>query len=321
MRIQTFIIIIFLTFGLFAEKNVTVDNTVNKFFNDLNYGTDNYHRSGFSLDKSSVIPEKAKKSWKSTPLLTYRIIDNGAASKKIRDSLFESQILEKRKYIVRLFDEKSELLIEKKSSPKPSDILREGGLDKNDYKVIAENYLSAIDEFNGKIEVENIAFETSECLDCNDDFYNQEHISGIYIRFRRLFQGGIVRRGISKVVVKLDPDGSLRSLKSKWPEFKENKAVENKISYCKSINDLVDELANNNKAHLVGNMTTWEIDEYNLSGAAKAWIPVYDSNENVILIPSISYIVEVYFGEHLTTRILDYPLSETYINQFIKCDM
>ena len=49
--------------------------------------------------------------------------------------------------------------------------------------------------------------------------YGQEKINKIRLRFRRIFNGGIVLRNISYVYLILDGKGDPISLEIKWPRF------------------------------------------------------------------------------------------------------
>jgi hypothetical protein len=299
--------VLFLTVSLFA-KDVLVDEKVQNFINDINATEDLYHRSGLANDKKDTLSSQARKSWNNSLQYNYKVIHSGGVVEKIKDELFSGNNLDNKNFIVKLFSNKSTLLVEKKSSPRPTDIMDEEYFSKENYIDMSKSYLPGINDLEGSVELENVAYETSKCDDCDDQFYRQERISGIYVRFRRIFEGGIVGGNISKILIKMDPDGSLRKLKIEWPEFQKINKEENSMSFENNISYVINELSTNENAHVVSNMTSLSINSYEINGAAKAWIPIRNDNE-IIITPAVSYMLNVFLSDDsVVKKIVNYPL-------------
>lgn len=313
MKFIVILLVLFTSLSLFAKKDVSVSEKVQSFFYDINSSTDSYHRSGASLENEESIPVQAKKSWNNGIKHNYKVIESMVVVEKIRDRLFSEKKCSKKDLIVKSFDKKSTLLIEKKSSPKPANIIPAGNFSKEDYVEIAKSYISGLKDLDDSIEVDNVAFETSKCSDCEESFYRQEQISGIYIRLRRVFEGGLVRGDTSKILIKLDPDGSLRKLKIKWPEFQKIEKDEAPATFDENIFHLIDDLSNNDTAHVVSDKAALEIISYEIDGAAKAWISFVKDGET-ILTPAVSYKLNVLLGdETVVSKIVDCPLMPSYL--------
>ncbi|HSW60543.1 MAG TPA: hypothetical protein VLJ60_07060, partial [bacterium] len=135
------------------------------------------------------------------------------------------------------------------------------------------------------------------------------------VRFRRIFNGGIVRGNISKISIKLDPDGSLRNMRIEWPEFQEVADSLDLMSFEENLSILVTGLSSDKGTHVVLSSTaTLEIDGYEIDGAAKAWLPVEKDGE-ILIIPGMSYKLNVFVtgDEPVLTKIVDYPLVPDFV--------
>lgn len=313
MRIIIVFFVLFINISLFAEKEVVVDEKVQAFLYDMNSSSDLYHRSGLVYNKNENAPESAKKSWNSDKKYNYMVLESVATCEKMKKHLFSEKNLNTKNFNIKSFDKKSTLLVEKKASPKPSDIIPAGSFSKEDYVNIALSYISGIKDLDEAVEIESVAFETSRCPDCEEPFYKEKQVSGIYIRLRRVFEGGVVRGNLSKVLIKLDPDGSLRKLKIKWPEFQKIDKEENAVSFENNMSLLMNDLSAGEDAHVISAMTSIPIEKYEVNGAAKAWVPFVKDGKTYIT-PAISYKLNVFLkDESMITKIVDSLLIPSYL--------
>lgn len=305
------IVALFLTAApfLFATKEVSISEPALSFFLDINASQDYYHRSGARFIQKDKLPVMANISWSNGNNYNYKVVESREVIDKITTRLYKNGRLNKKEYMNKVFVEDSTLLIEKKRSPRPTDILDDDeSLSKEDYVNIALSYLSGVDGMTGKFEIENIGFENASCFNCEDDFYNQERVSGIYVGFRRIFNGGIVRGNTSSIFIKLDPNGSLRKLKVRWPEFQKIDKEEIVETIENNLDEIIISLSNNDEAFVSYGQTSLGINNYEINSVAKAWILV-KSADGMIISPAISYRLNVFLEDKsIIAKLVDMPL-------------
>lgn len=94
----------------------------------------------------------------------------------------------------------------------------------------------------------------------------------------------------------------------KIKELPESIAEENSMSFENNISYVINELSANENAHVVSNMTSLSINRYEISGAAKAWIPIKKDNE-IIVTPAVSYMLNVFLSDDsVVKKIVNHPL-------------
>ncbi|HQB10948.1 MAG TPA: hypothetical protein PLW37_13880 [bacterium] len=305
--IYIIIISMIFSFNLFAEKNVFINQKSQIFINDMIDGTAEYHRSGFADDKSSI-PEEGKVIWNEGSLKIYEIKESDSTINSVSKEIFQQGLIEDARYNVKKSHDNSSLLIEVKADPRPSDIMKENVNSPESYIEMAKYYIPELEELKNSVEFESISIETSQCLrECKDSFYEEERVSGVYIHFRRLFEGGIVR-GSSKITIKLDPDGSLRRFKIIWPEIIEAGFVNASVTFKENVDSFIKTLSKT-EAYIEKDSATFAIESFEIEGLAKAWISLKTSKN--ILIPALSYKLKAFLSDDSeVSKITDVPLTK-----------
>lgn len=308
-KIYVFLVVAFFFVNLFAEKDVFVSDEVQSFLNDIFENGAEYHRSGYSEEKDrSSIPEQGKSNWYSMSFKSYRLIESEGVVDSIAKEMLQSELINSKEYVVKKSDTLSSLLIELKKDPKPSDITLEEKRSNENYIEMAKYYIPDLKELNDAVEFESISIETAQCLsDCKDSFYEEERVSGIYVRFRRLFKGGMVKGG-SKISIKLDPNGSLRHMKIVWPEIIQEDDIVIPTTFEASV-DSVFETLSKSENHVEKDNATFEIESFEIEGMAKAWVPSQDDRD--VIIPAFSYKIKAVLSDgSVAGRIFNVPLTK-----------
>ena len=280
-----------LSLNLFAEKPVSISETSLKFVESLDRKGAVFHRSGA---KGETTVEKNNKKVPLTESSYYLIENNQEMTSLLEQNYMKEKSLAKGSYFVKKLDDLRSVVVEKQKAPHPDDLLMgNGGFSEEDYKTMAKFYLPEDLGIADSLEVSRVDIEKTQCVaEC--DFLMGEEIASVYVRFRRVFNGRVVDPAVSKVTVKLDPNGDLRRLSITWPKITVDPDFSTNSHKLVSNSDVLDHVVNelrNSEASVVAGIDEIEIEKFAIKGVANFWL-LQKQGEKEVLLPAISFIVE-----------------------------
>lgn len=291
IKILVTLMVFSISFNLFAEKPVSISETSSNFIESLDKQGAVFHRSGA---KGETSVEKNNKKVPLTESSYYLVENNQEMASLLEQNYMKEKSLAKGSYFVKKLDDLRSVVVEKQKAPHPDDLLMgNGGFSEEDYKTMAKFYLPEDLGIADSLEVSRVDIEKTQCVE-NCDFPMGEEIAGIYIRFRRIFNGRVVDPAVSKVTVKLDPNGDLRRLSITWPKiiadpnFSTNSR---KLTSSSEVLDYVVKELRNSEAYVVAGMKKIEIEKFAIKGVANFWL-FQKQEDKEVLVPAISFIVE-----------------------------
>jgi hypothetical protein len=139
---------------------------------------------------------------------------------------------------------------------------------------------------------------------------NGSDILGIDVWFRRIFRNGIVLDNASSIILSLNGDGEITSLRVRWPKYVKINVFNEIQSYpfCKNVAlDIISKKADN-----IGDNSQGTFSNISINGVARAWHPI-NINGKIILSPCLSFQSDfsTTLGDHLT-RFLSVPVLKKY---------
>jgi hypothetical protein len=317
---KTILPILFLPFVIYAGNiPIIFSNDVENYITNLSSNSTLAHRSGL-LNSSSTKNDTALIN--SPEVLSF--MDDATPLEKVnrnRQENYEYEIQEKTyentfielfqpfaafaKLTTQYFDSLSSTLV---FIPKDDTILN-----------IAAHY--HVNSANSKEMLENIAQKTTDLyltpfvgrleFDRTDiTRQNGSDILGIDVWFRRIFRNGIVLDNVSSIIVSLNGDGEITSLRVHWPKFVKINVTNELVLYpfCKNVAlDIISKTPDN-----IGANSQETISNISINGVARAWHPI-NIDGKTILSPCLSFQSDftTASGDHLT-RFLSVPVLKKY---------
>ncbi len=315
------IILIFVGFS-FSKNIVKLNSSVVDYVDKFEKRSTNEHRCGLihgkdmTFDKSDDGSGLIKESWCSEDGKKASNVwrSDYAGSYVISDYQMDAQMLE----FLRKNMAKSGLTIEKYTSgdstyhfqapKKELDVskLPHSSMDelKETARLAVKKHLKA---FKGKIEYDNYELTTV-------DFNNSKKVSSLSIRFRRIFNGGIILRDASYVYLVLNGLGELEEIKIKWPTLVPSNESIRTIPLKNGLNQAVQyyeklpQATSNNTKFPVVNVKDVEI-----TSAALGWLPHPNEDGTDMLLPVYSFIGKVALDNNDTCyKLIEIPIFEGY---------
>lgn len=280
-----------ISFSLFAEKSVSISETSSKFIESLDKKETVFHRSGA---KGQTKVEKDNRKVPLTESSYYLVENNQEMTSLLEQNYMKEKSLEKGSYFLKKLDDLRSVVVEKQKAPHPDDLLWDkGNFSEEDYKTMAKFYLPKDFGIADSLEVSRVDIEKTQCVE-NCDFPMGEEIAGVYVRFRRIFNGRVVDPAVSKVTVKLDPNGDLRRLSITWPKITADPDFSTNSRKLASSSDVLNHVIKelrNSEASVVAGIDEIKIEKFAIKGVANFWL-FQKQEDKEVLVPAISFIVE-----------------------------
>jgi hypothetical protein len=176
------------------------------------------------------------------------------------------------------------------------------GNSKNDIEKYAlEKVHTLLGKFKGRIE-----FDRTDVT-----YQNGTDIVNMDVRFRRIFQNGIVLDDISSIIVSVNGEREITSIRIKWPKFRKIDTINRSFpySYCKDA--AFDIISQQTYAQKDGD--TIHATNAEICGVAQAWHSIKSNDGKKIISPCLSF--ESHFtmenGEQCT-YFLNVPILNKY---------
>ncbi|HEX3019996.1 MAG TPA: hypothetical protein VHP36_06825 [Chitinispirillaceae bacterium] len=315
--------IILVSVGLvFSKNSVRLNPSVVNYVDSFEKRSTNGHRSGLihgedmTFDKSYDKSDLIKENWCSESGNNISNVwrSNYAGSYVISNYQMDPQML---KFLQKKMA-KSGLTVEKYTSgdftyhfQAPKKELNISKLPYSGIDELKETVRSAVKKhlkaFEGKIEYDN--YELTSV-----DFANSKKVTSLGIRFRRIFNGGIILRDASYIYLVLNGMGELKEISIKWPTLVPANETIRTIPFKKGMDQAVQyynnlpQATSNNVEHPIVNVKDVEI-----TSAALGWLPHPNEDGVETLLPVYSFIGKVALDNNDTCyRLFEVPIFEGY---------
>lgn len=336
MKLRNYLIIITILATMvytqaYGQPKVNYSDKVIRFIED--HHKIGHHRSGvIDAEESTlleVIREKSK-PWKSGDFFEYEgvvdlqtvsdIQDGVKASKsahsyhskiddtrgvlRIERSLNENDRMKKYKLNqISPFVDYDILL--KRDNPLPNEYI-----DQKMIKKVTSQYLREI-SFKYIAELEINSLYTNYV---KNEFGDKDIVT-IGVRYRRLFEGGLIRGNLSYVDIIIDAEtGEVNEAEIKWMNFvkkkKSKKAIEDPKSSLEKLQFAIDALP---EAFVLeeGDNIKHHVEKIDVNGVARAWKLSEAEDEKISITPVYSYLLDIGYGNGARTiQIIDVPILE-----------
>ncbi len=313
MRKIIFLTILILGTILTAAEGdfVTLGENVESFLNNGSKNIETSHRSGLDINKSSF--KSYSDAWSESYMSEYSVAADFSLAEKLKELFFSSKSVEKYDSFT---NEKGEIRFQKKEVPMPSDLVIKSGtkIEIEDYIKLAEKKLyETFGEAIEGYEYSNYAIDEVSCVSCKD---NSKMISGISIRFRRIFKGGIVDENTSYIRIEFDPDSSVRRLNVKWPEIKELSVKKSIRKINNSIDPVMTYFSELKEIRKGTEMLS--VKNIEINSAARFWI-AFENNGETVLSPGYSFIGTIHLEDgSIASAKTEASLIDEYYQNYLK---
>ncbi|MGL1935849.1 MAG: hypothetical protein OCD01_12545 [Fibrobacterales bacterium] len=138
-----------------------------------------------------------------------------------------------------------------------------------------------------------------------DSFEEVESVSRYGVRFRRLFNGGIIRKNLSFVEVWFTREGRLNEVRIRWPQFTADTFVE-----IRTVNEALLDLTSVLTESVESDMA--RVANSAVEGVACSWLPEKGSNGEDRIVPHYAFKVSLPVVDEFSpseTRFIDIPAA------------
>jgi hypothetical protein len=143
-------------------------------------------------------------------------------------------------------------------------------------------------------------------------YQNGSDILAIDVWFRRIFKNSIVLDNVSAVIVSLNGDGDVTSLRVRWPKFIRIAESNTPVSYsfCKNV---ARDIASTKAGEIEGEHQAKSVT---ITGVARAWHAII-SNDITLLTPCLSFRNQITMDDgELLTRFISVPVMNKHFARF-----